>query len=172
MKRIIFNIGALFMIGGLVVSCSPDDGSSCPEDYTGALQATEEKLVGEWVLSGIMADEAVDITDDDQDNPSTDLFVQYDECQKEAAYTFDEDRSYTYQQGINGTDCPNRASISGSWQFSSSTLSIIFSCDIQNLVITLNGSDTAFSFSNNFNVTDIDGNVVNTDITFTYSLVP
>lgn len=171
MKRLLFNLGALFMISGCFLSCSTDDGDDCPEDFSGALVANEEKMVGEWTLTAIVADEAVDITDDDDDNPSTDLFAQYNDCQNDAAYTFNSGRSYTFEQGVNGTNCPNRATVSGSWQLASNTLSIVFGCNLQNLSLTFNGSDTAFSFSDNFNVTDINGDVIQTEITFTYSLV-
>ena len=171
MKRIIFNVVVLFMMGGLVVSCSSDDDSDCTEDFSGALQANEEKLVGEWVLTAIVANEAVDITDDDTENPSTNLFAQYNQCQKDGVYTFNADRSYTFEQGQNGTDCQNRATFDGTWQLSSNTLSFVSSCTLQNLTVTFNGSETDFMFSNVFNVTDVNGNTIEVNITFTYSLV-
>ncbi len=173
MKRIIFSIGTLFMMSGFIVSCSTDDGSSsCPEDFTGALGANEEKLVGEWVLSAIVADEAVDITDDNQENPSTDLFAQYGECQKDAIYTFNADRTYTFKQGQNGTNCQNQGTFDGTWQLSSNTLSFVDACILLNLTITFNDSETSFVFSNDFNITDVGGNTIETNISFTYSLMP
>ncbi len=173
MKRMIFSIAGLFMISGLVVSCNTDDDSSnCPEDFTGTLTANEEKLVGEWVLTAILADEAVDITDDGQENPSSDLFAQYGECQKDGVYTFNSDRSYIFEQGQNATNCLNKGTFDGTWQLSSNTLSLVFSCNTQNLSLTFNGSNTAFSFSDDFNITDVNGNTMQVGITFTYSLVP
>lgn len=173
MKRIIFSIGTLLLMGGFMISCSTDDNSSdCPEDFTGALEANEQKMVGEWVLTAIFADEAVDITDDDQDNPSTDLFAQYGECQKDGVYTFNANRAYTFEQGLNGTNCQNSGTFDGTWQLSSNTLSFVDACIQQNLALTFNGSDTAFSFSDDFNITDIGGNTTQVNITFTYSLTP
>lgn len=170
MKRIIFSIGTLVMISACLVSCSTEDTTDCPPDFAGALGANEEKLVGKWVLSAIVADEAVDITDDDAENPSTDLFAQYTACERDASYTFNSNRSYTYAQGQNGADCTNKAALAGTWQLSSNTLSFVFACNIQNLGITFSGSEMDFSFSDNFTVTEFDGTTVNTDITFTYTL--
>ncbi|MBO0323720.1 DUF5004 domain-containing protein [Muricauda sp. CAU 1633] len=173
MKRMIFSVGTLLLMGGFMVSCSTDDGSSdCPEDFTGALVANEEKLVGEWVLSAIVADEAVDITDDDQENPSTDLFAQYNDCQKDGVYTFNANRTYTFEQGLNGTDCQNRGTFDGTWQLSSNTLSFVDACILQNLTITFNGSETEFTFSDDFNITDVNGTTSEVNVSFTYSLVP
>ncbi|WP_067029060.1 DUF5004 domain-containing protein [Allomuricauda sp. CP2A] len=171
MKRVIFSIVGLFVMSGLVLSCSSDDGADCPEDFSGALEANEEKLVGQWQLTAILADEAVDITDDDTENPSTNLFAQYNECQKDGVYTFNADRSYIFEQGQNGTNCQNKGTFEGTWQLSSNILGLIFSCNTQNLVVTFNGSDTAFSFSDDFNITDVSGNTIEANITFTYSLV-
>ena len=172
MKRFIFSMSILFMISGCIVSCSTEGTDNCPEDFTGALTTNEEKLVGTWQLTAIDAEDAVDISDDDTENPSTDLFAQYSDCQKDADYTFGSDRSYTYTQGQNETDCPNKAALGGSWQISSNTLRFVYACNVQNLVIIFNGDETEFSFSDNFTITDVDGNNVVTDITFTYSLVP
>ena len=172
MKRIIFNTITLSIICGLAVSCSVgNDGSDCSQDFTGALSTNEEKLVGEWVLTGIDADEALDITDDDEDNPSTDLFAQYNECQKDAAYTFSSNRSYLLEQGQNGTNCPNKGIFDGTWQLSGNTLSFVDACITQNVALTFNGDDTSFMFSNNFTLADVNGNVEEVTIVFTYSIV-
>jgi len=172
MKRVVFSIVTLLMMSAFVVSCSADNDSNCPENFTGALQTNEEKLVGEWVLSAITADEPVDITDDDQDNPSTDLFAQYEECQKDGVYTFNANRSYTFKQGQNGTDCQNKGTFDGTWQLSSNTLSIVDACIVQNFSLTFNGAQTNFTFSDDFIITDVDNNTIEVNVSFTYSLVP
>ncbi|WP_108425865.1 DUF5004 domain-containing protein [Flagellimonas amoyensis] len=170
MKRNAFIIGVMLLMGGIISSCNSDNEVDCPEDFTGELTTAEEDLVGTWVLSAIVADEEIDLTDDDVDNPSTDFFAQYPACQKDASYTFNSDRSYEYGQGQNATDCQNKATLEGTWKYASANLSLVSACSLQNTDIEFNVNQTAFSFTNDFEVRDVDGVVSAVEITFVYSL--
>ena len=82
-RKLVFACTTL-LLAQLFIACnSTDDGIECPEDHTGALAEAEEKLPGDWVLTAMTADQEIDLTDDETDNPSTDLFTQYEACQKE-----------------------------------------------------------------------------------------
>jgi hypothetical protein len=172
MKSRFLRIGTVFLACVSLISCNSDDGIECPEDFTGALTSVEEQLVGEWILSSIVATEEVDLTDDDVENPSTDLFGQYSDCQRDAVYTFGENRSYVYEQGQYAEDCEYKVETTGTWEFVSQNLQLTASCSIQSTAIEFNGDATEFSFSQNYNVTDVNGRTFRSDVVFTYTLVP
>ncbi len=172
MKGKVLFIIAIGAINGLFTGCNPDNGVDCPTDYTGALAENEQKLTGRWVLSAITSDKEIDITDDEEDNPEMDIYAQYSDCQRDGVYNFNTDRKYTFGQGQNASTCANKSSSEGTWKLTAETLSLVGACNMQNIQIEFNEEDSAFSFSDNFNVTDVDGNTVQTKITFTYSATP
>ncbi len=163
---------ATLAMGVVMTACNSDDGADCPEDFTGALTANEQKLVGTWSLSAIVSVEEVDITDDGEDNPSNDIYAQYSDCQKSTFYTFNADRSYQIGQEGNFEGCENAATTEGNWQLVSQTLSLLRNCTLQNITTSFSADETTFSFSDNYTVTEVNGNSVQTVITFTYSLNP
>lgn len=171
MKRNAFMIGAWVLMAGIISSCNSDNDVDCPEDFTGELTTGEEVLVGTWVLSAITADEEIDLTDDDEDNPSTDFYAQYSDCQRDASYTFNSDRTYEYEQGQNAEDCQNKTALEGTWKLVSANLSLIGGCSLQNTDIEFNVNGTEFSFTNDYDVRDVGGLVKPVEITFTYSLL-
>ncbi|WP_318309116.1 DUF5004 domain-containing protein [Flagellimonas crocea] len=172
MKNKFLSIGVLLLTGIVMFSCSSDDGTQCPPDFTGELSTNEEKLVGEWVLSAIVAGEALDLTDDGVDNPSTNLYGQYTDCQQDAVYTFGSQRTFSYEEGQNAEDCTNKIQTSGTWELSSNTLRLTASCTIQSTTVEFNTEATEFSFAETFNVKDVTGTTTQTTIAFTYALVP
>ncbi|WP_373519248.1 DUF5004 domain-containing protein [Pricia sp.] len=172
MKRTLFYVIAIGAINGFFMGCTSDNGIDCPADYTGALAENEEKLTGEWVLSAITADKEIDLTDDDEDNPEKDIYAQYSECLRDGSYDFSADRKYTFNQGQNATDCRNKASSEGTWKLTAETLSLVGTCNAQNIVIDIDEQESSFSFSDDFNVRDVDGTTVQAKITFTYSTTP
>lgn len=152
-----------------LVGCNSDNEVECPEDYTGALAATEEKMVGEWLLTAIVSEEEIDLTDDSEENPSTDIYAQYSDCQRDGAYTFSSNRGYTFEQGLRASGCERQVDLAGTWQLASNTISLVGSCNIQNLAIEFNEDSSAFNFSEVFNVTNVQGATVQTEVTFTYT---
>lgn len=172
MKGKMLYVIAISAINGLFMGCTSDNSVDCPEDYTGALAENEKKLSGEWVLSAITADEEIDLTDDDEENPEKDIYAQYSECLRDGVYNFSADRKYTFGQGQNAADCENKSSSEGTWKLTAETLSLVGACNVQNIGIDFDEEESAFSFSDSFNVTDVDGTTVQTKITFTYSTSP
>lgn len=172
MKRNVLMFGTIMILGGLLSSCDSEDDVTCPEDFTGALTAEEEQLIGSWTLSAIISDTAIDLTDDGESNPSTNFFAQYADCQKDALYTFGTDRGYTFEQGQNGESCDNKLTLEGTWKMASEHLSLVSGCTLQNNELDIAGNGQSFSFTADFNVRDVMGLVKPAKITFTYSLVP
>ena len=160
---------AMAGIGGLLMGCNSDNSIDCPEDFTGALAENEQKLTGEWRLSAITADKEIDLTDDNEANPTQDIFLQYSECQRDGVYQFDTNRNFKFDQGQNGTNCANKSSSEGTWRLNAEVLSLVGSCNQQFIGVEFNGDASAFSFSDDFTVNDVSGRSVTAKITFTYS---
>ncbi|HDZ15330.1 hypothetical protein LCGC14_1215700 [marine sediment metagenome] len=169
MKGKKYLIIAIAGLGSLVLGCNSDNSIDCPEDFTGALAANEQKLTGEWKLTAITSDKAVDLTDDNETNPSQNIYIQYTDCQKDGVYQFDADRNYTFNQGTNVSNCANKSSSDGTWQLNAEVLSLVGACNQQFVGIDFNGDASAFSFSEDFNVTDVRGSSIPAKITFTYT---
>ena len=170
-KNKILGFGTLLLMFVFVSSCSSDDEVQCPQDFAGSLSTEEEKLVGEWMLTAIVAGEALDLTDDGVDNPSTNLYDQYGACQRDAVYTFGTQRTYLFAEGMNAEDCDSTLENSGTWELVSGTLRLTASCSIQSNLLDFNGDDSEFSFTRTFQITDINRGVIQTEIAFTYTLV-
>jgi len=172
MKYKFLSIGATLFISVMFLSCSSDDGDQCPPDFTGDITSEEEKLVGVWELSSMVAADELDLTDDGVDNPSTDIYNQYTDCQQDAVYSFGAQRIYGYEEGENAQSCDAQIQIEGTWELVSGTLRLTSSCSIQSTSVVFNDNDTTFTLSQIFNVRDVSGVVSQTSIDFTYSLVP
>ncbi|KAB7530111.1 DUF5004 domain-containing protein [Flagellimonas olearia] len=172
MKKNAFVCLAALVTGIFITSCTSDDGEDCPGDFTGALDANEQKLIGTWILSSIVSMEEVDITDDGEDNPSNDIYAQYSDCQKSTFYTFNSNRIYQLGQSQSFEGCEKAVTVEGSWQLTSQTLGLVRNCTLQNIGVVFSADETRFSFSGNYTVTEENGNIVQTDITFTYTLTP
>jgi|TARA_R110000868_G_scaffold401498_1_gene677011 hypothetical protein len=170
MKKIIwFGLFGAIAFNSLLVGCSTDNTVECPADYEGALVAEENGLLGTWELTAIVAVKEVDITKDDVQNPKKDIYVQYTDCEKDAEYTFGPGRAYEFAQGQNASSCSNKVKIEGTWKLSSDILGLIGNCSAQNLKIVLNEGKSAFTTTSNYNITDVNGQTVQTDVTFTYT---
>ncbi|UNY99830.1 DUF5004 domain-containing protein [Zhouia spongiae] len=169
MKLKTVSLLSLLMLGGVMLSCNSNDDVSCPEDFTGELTASEGTLVGDWSLSAIVAEEEVDLTDDEEDNPSTDIYAQQSDCQNDASYTFGTDRSFTFQQGNNAEECSNKGKVEGSWKLEGEQLSQVYYCSLQTANIDVDAENNSISFTNTVKITDVSGKVVETTITYTYT---
>lgn len=172
MKKKFLNVLSVLMVGIMLLSCNSDGETNCPANFSGALITEEEPLVGEWVLSGVLSAKEIDLTDDDTDNPSKDIFVQYSDCEKDVVYIFKTDRSYTYELGRNAEDCDYTIPSKGTWQLRTNNLSLVTSCQLYITALEFNEDETKFSYSNVYNITEVDGSIVQTNIEFTYALVP
>ncbi|MBC8766678.1 DUF5004 domain-containing protein [Arenibacter sp. BSSL-BM3] len=170
-KGFCFMLIGTIALSSLFVGCSTDNTIECPADYEGALGEEENSLIGTWQLTAILADKEVDITKDEEDNPKKDIFVQYSACEKDSDYTFGPGRAYEFSQGENASSCSNKVKIGGTWKLSSGTLGLIGNCSAQNLNIVFNTDKSAFSVTSNYNITDVKGLTIQTDVKFTYTKV-
>ncbi|WP_417363255.1 DUF5004 domain-containing protein [Galbibacter sp.] len=171
-KQKLMAVVLLTALTGLFVGCNDDDTSSCTPDYIGALSAEETAFAGEWTLSAIVSDKEVDLTDDEEDNASTDIYAQQSECQNDQQYIFKTDRSFEIQGGENAADCDPVQSIAGTWKLGGSTLGLIYFCSENIQAIEFNTEKTSFSFSSDLIITDLAGNKIDAEVTFTYSKAP
>jgi len=169
MKRSILLVKSLMVCSLLFVSCDDDNDIQCPEALTGELTGTEVDFIGQWTLTSIVSEDEVDFTDDDIDNPSTDLFAQYSDCEKDIEYNFSDNRDYTLLAGMTAADCTNTQEIEGTWALNGDTeLVIVNTCSSQVTQIEINDDVTAFSIEGNFQYADVNGNTISTTTTFTY----
>ena len=173
MKQNMIFMLAFGMLNFLFIGCLPDNNNlDCPTDYTGGLTGEEPDLVGEWVLTAIVSDKEIDLTDDDEDNPIKDIFVQYTDCQKDAVFAFNQGRTYVFNQGMVASGCVNKTTSEGTWKLATGTLSLVSGCNLQNMAIHFNADKTAYTFSGNYNLKDVNGETYQTKIAFTYTLNP
>jgi len=157
-------------MGFLFVSCDNSDDIKCPEALTGELTEMETSFSGTWALTAITSEEEIDLTDDDTDNPSTDLYSQFPACDNDSVYTFESDRNYTYIFGKTEADCDSQQEATGTWQLTeNSSLIFVSGCSRQITPIDLNEENTEFTIEKTLTYTDVDGNSISTKTTFTYS---
>ena len=170
MKRIEKLIAAFAIVSVLFISCNSNDDTHCEPDFTGSLSQTEQVLVGKWVLTAIVSDKEVDITEDDTDNPSTNLYSQSTDCEKDIFYTFNENRIMKFVIGSTAENCSNKNETSSSWEFKNGTLSFVQSCLIFESKIGLATDNLSFSSENsNVTIKDVDNNVISAKLTYTYT---
>ncbi|XCF05230.1 DUF5004 domain-containing protein [Tamlana crocina] len=171
MRKPILLVKSLIAAGVLFVSCdNSSDDIQCPEAISGELSATETTFTGTWTLQSIVAEDEIDLTDDDTDNPSTDIYGQFTDCEKDLVYEFGNDRSYTYSLGKTATGCNNENEVSGTWELSETgTLRFVGNCTSQALAIDVNDENTAFTFEGTYNFTDVNGTTISTKTSFTYA---
>ncbi len=171
MKKSNFIIKSLMGMAVLfMVSCNSDDSISCPAELTGPLNPTETEFTGTWIFSGMMAEEAVDLTDDKTENPNKDIFAQYSDCNRDLVYNFNGDRKYSLKQGSLALDCNNKESLTGTWSLTDTkALTFVANCGSQTTPITINEEGTTFSYASNLSFRDVTGIMKTTKVTFIYS---
>ncbi|MDX1364290.1 DUF5004 domain-containing protein [Arenibacter latericius] len=172
LRNALMSFGAVALAIGLN-SCNLSDDAEfeCAEDFTGTLMENENVMLGTWELTGIVADKEVDITEDSENNPKKDIYVQYSDCKKDVDFVFTEDRAYTNSEGQNATDCSNKAKFTGTWKLKETVLSMVSNCFVQTLPLEFNDNKTAFSYEGNYTITDVHGIKIQTNVTFTYTKV-
>lgn len=153
----------------LFVNCDlNEDPVECPSPLTGDLLETEVTLVGTWKIIGITADTEVDISNDSEDNPSTDIYNQSSDCSKDAFYTFNENRTYTYNTGTQTDGCTKNTT-SGTWQLNQKDLLLVVSCGSNVYNVSFNEDDSQFSYTLSLDVQEVNGVLTSARITFTFS---
>ncbi|ETN94800.1 DUF5004 domain-containing protein [Zhouia amylolytica] len=167
LKRV--SLPVLLMLGGVMLSCDSNDDISCAEDFTGDLTTSEEVLVGEWNLSAVVAEDEIDLSDDEVENPTTDLLSQYTACQKDVAYIFDAERNFTIEQSYNVADCAEKGQLAGTWMLNGEALNLVYACSRLSTGIDIHAEGTTFSFTGIENIQDINGQIIETTVTYTYT---
>ncbi|MDO6758856.1 DUF5004 domain-containing protein [Tamlana sp. 2_MG-2023] len=164
------SILTLTFLSVLTVSCSDDnDDDICNDPIVGELTEYEADFSGYWTLKSIVVDEEIDLTDDDIDNPSSDVYSQYDECLQDTAYEFSSDRAYSFEQGKNADDCEVQNETNGTWKLGQDNiLTIVSNCLTGNTVLDLNDDLTEFSFKSSLPYEDVNGNKLNLNTVSTY----
>jgi len=154
----------------LFVGCDSDDGVACIDDFDGGLVESEEKLTGVWVLSSIISEKEVDLTDDEEDNPSNDIYTQYSECKNDRVYTFGANRRYAFERGEKAKVCQDKSTSEGTWQLTGDTLAFVTGCNLFQLSIDFNEEESQFSLTDDYQIREFDGNTITAEVIFTYSL--
>lgn len=168
MKKFMLMVSCVIMMNFLLVSCSLDDGAACPQAFTGELSVSESEFVGTWVLTNMVSEDEVDLTDDNVENPSTEIFQQLSDCRQDVVYNFQNDRKYSIKQGFNATNCTNKQSLEGTWKLAGNKLSLVTICTLQTVDILINNEVTVFTYEATFTFQDVKGLNINTTVTSTY----
>ncbi|MWW23284.1 DUF5004 domain-containing protein [Algibacter lectus] len=171
MKKSILLMKSLMVFSLLFVSCNDDDsdGVTCTDSLTGELTDVEMSFSGTWVLTAVVAEDEIDLTDDGEDNASTDLFVQYDDCEKDIVYGFEDDRAYSFVAG-GTSDCDNEQTTIGTWKLNETYgLTVVSSCFSQTSQLEVNDDFTEFTSEGNINYIDVNGETITSKTTFTYT---
>jgi len=173
-KQKLMAVVLLTALTGVFVGCNDDDSSSCTPDYTDELSAEETAFAGEWTLTAIASDEEVDLTDDDVDNPSTDIYAQQSDCQNDQQYIFKTDRVFKIVSGENAENCESdqKQTVAGTWKLGGTTLGLIYFCTENIQALEFNAEKTTFSITNDLIITDLTGKQIEAEVTFVYSKLP
>ncbi len=151
-----------------LVSCNTDDGIECPVALTGELSDTETEFSGSWEFTGLVALEAVDITDDNTANPGTDIYAQYTECQQDLVYDFMNNRNYAFKQGYLADDCQGKQTLTGTWSLTGNVLTFVANCASQSIDIEMSDEGDSFSYESLVNIRDVNNSVRTSKVTFTF----
>ncbi|WP_194767817.1 DUF5004 domain-containing protein [Tamlana sp. I1] len=171
---VVKNLLALLVLSVFLVNCNSNDDNDivCEEELTGELTEHETEFAGTWTLAGIVTEDEIDLTDDDTDNPSTDIYSQYDECQQDAVYTFKADRDYTFTQGKNAEDCEEEHEANGTWKLTEENILInVANCFATETNLEFNEDNTEFSVVGTVTFTDVNDEKITTETTTTYKKV-
>jgi hypothetical protein len=169
MRKLNVIMKSLMMMTALVlVSCNNDDGIECPEALTGELSATETEFSGSWEFTGLVSVEAVDITDDNTANPSTNIYAQYTDCQQDLVYDFMNNRNYAFKQGYVADDCEGKQTLTGTWKLTGKVLTFVANCASQNIEIEMSDAGDSFTYESIVNIRDVNNSIKTSKVTFTF----
>ena len=156
-------------MGMLLTGCNSDDDNNCAPNFTGELQPAEEKLIGDWFLTAAGAEDEIDLTDDDTVNPSTDIFDQLSDCDKDLFYTFHSNREMEIKVGTIATDCDNKNEAISSWKLEGNVLSYINTCHRIDDELTFSVDESTFSVESEVIIQDVEGDNITTTVTYVYT---
>ncbi|THD69235.1 DUF5004 domain-containing protein [Robertkochia marina] len=168
-KPMMWLVCAFFLLTG----CTTDEEMPCPQPFSGSLTEDEATLAGTWELTALTASEEIDLTDDNVDNPSTDLLSQLDACSQVAIYQFGTDRNIKYSGGLlNGETCQEQVLLEGTWALSGSSIGVVTGCRALYFPpVEFAEEGVSFSFTEARTVFDALGQGVQLEITETYTKV-
>ena len=166
---------ALWLVAVLLLftGCSSDSEISCPEPFTGPLETWEVPLEGRWELTALEGSVEADLTDDDTDNPSTDLFAQVGECERQVSYVFDANRIMAYAVGVQTAEdfCEEQTLLQGSWSYKDNRATVVTGCSEFYLDIDLNEDGSSFTITYSENVRNYQGETIPMEVTMTLTKV-
>ena len=166
-KPVSWLIAIIFLL--FITGCNRDDGPGCPEDYSGPLTTEERDLAAVWRLFAMEGSVAVDLTDDQVNNPDTDLFSQLDDCSVLASYNFSEDRKATYNASEpNDGECVEKLLFDGTWKFESGMLYLAAGCFYMEVPAKFDTSGSYFSFTVEEEVRNYRDQLVMIEVTYTF----
>lgn len=146
------------------------DPLECPPQFTGELGEDETKLVGQWMATMAISDVELDLTNDEIDNPSVDIFSQYSECAQDAIFNFNVNRIYSYDIGTMTSGC-TESTTQGTWKLSSNALFLIVSCGSVTYNLSFNDELSQFEYTNEIDVQEVNGIITPARVTFTFNKV-
>ncbi len=158
----------IISVSSIGCSSSSDDSNQCSQDFEGALSSSEEIMVGKWVLTSATSDEEIDLTNDNEDNPSTNIYAQYSDCQKDSFYVFDNDRVMEFIVDSEST-CNFHQEINATWELQEDILSFYTNCLLIKLKINLATDNSAFTTTSYVNIIDVNNVTTATTIVLTYN---
>lgn len=158
----------LLLFAICIAGCNSDNEVPCV-DHVGELTAEETPLVGTWRMTAIVSNIEVDITDDSEENASTDIYAQYTDCQKDAEYAFTTARGYTFKQGFTAIGCTDKSDNAGTWKFANDQILFASNCAQFSVAITMDANQTVFTFESNVTILDVNNNSVPAILTITYT---
>lgn len=158
----------MVMVALTVFSCNTDDSIDCPDPLTGELSAEESQFSGTWTLVAKESDVAIDLTDDEIDNPSKDIFAQNKECDRDLILDFKTNRNYEEKFGHTAVDCENKLSFGGTWGLAGNDLTFVGDCSSQRISIKKNEEGNQFSYETTGPIRDVNGVAKTVKLTFTY----
>lgn len=170
-KSNVISIALMVVFTLFMVSCNSDDRIECPDELVGELSDAEKQFSGTWIFTGMDSEVAIDLTNDETNNPEKDIFAQYTQCDRDLVYDFNDNRSYSLKQGhAAAIDCDNKQSLTGTWSLTSgNVLTFVANCATQSIGVTFDDTGNSFSFSNVLNFVDVNNTQITSKVTFTYT---
>ena len=156
----------------LFAGCTPDNDVPCAEPFTGSLAEEEIPLSGTWELTALEGSTAIDLTDDDIDNASTDLYAQIDECVVNVKYILNDSRVINYVASEVVEDfCEERVLLDGTWKYELNTISVVSGCAQYYLPIALSEDKTSFTLTLNRRLVNYLGEQIDMEVIETFTRV-